>query len=49
MRGVQSDNHNCFLTVLDNVLTVGDMAGGQQCAGAPPSHPGDPPDGGGGV
>jgi hypothetical protein len=30
MRGVQSDNHNCFLTILDNVLTVGDMAGGEE-------------------
>ncbi len=41
VRGVHSDNHCCFLTILDNVLTVGKYSGGEAWVGRPHPHPGD--------
>jgi hypothetical protein len=33
VRGIRSDNHHDSLTILDNVLIVGDSAGGDKRAG----------------
>ncbi len=38
--GDHSDDRCGFLTILDNVLTVGDSAGGEEWAGQPQPQPG---------
>ncbi len=38
--GNHSDDRGGFLTILDNVLTVGDSAGGEERAGQPAPQPG---------
>ncbi len=40
MRGVCSDKHCRFMTILDNVLNVNESAGGEELAGRPHSHRG---------
>jgi hypothetical protein len=39
MQGVCSDKRHCFITILDDVLTVGESAGGEEQAGQTHPHP----------
>ncbi len=41
MQGVSNDKRHCFLTILDNILTVVGSARGKERAGQPHHHPGD--------
>jgi hypothetical protein len=41
MRGIRSNKCRYFLTILDNVLTVGKLARGEEYPGRPHSHPRD--------
>ncbi len=45
----RGDDRRCFLTILDNVLTVGESAEGEEGAGWPHPHPRDLLEGAGGV
>ncbi len=40
-RGICSDKRYCFLTILDNVLTVDELAGREERTGHSHPHPGD--------
>jgi hypothetical protein len=40
VQGVLSDKSHRFLIILDNVLTVGESAGGEERADRPHPHPG---------
>ncbi len=42
VHGIPSDNRQRFLTILDNVLTVGELARVEEQAGQPHPHSGDP-------
>jgi hypothetical protein len=48
MRGICSNFCRGFFTILDNVLTVGHLAGGEEQAGRPHLHPGGLLEGAGG-
>jgi hypothetical protein len=48
MRGVRSDFHRCFFAILDNVLTVGELAQGKEQAFRAHPHPGGLLEGSGG-
>ncbi len=48
VQGVRSNFCCCFLTFLDNVLTVGESTGGVELAALPHSHPGGLLEGSGG-
>jgi hypothetical protein len=41
MRDIHSNKYCSFLTILDNVLTVGELAGGQERDSRPHPNPGD--------
>ncbi len=47
-RNVYNDKRRPFLTILDNVLNVGEYAGGEERAGKPHPHPGGLLEGAGG-
>jgi hypothetical protein len=49
LQGVCSDFHRGFFTILDNVVTVGESAGGEEQAGWPHPHPGGLQEGAEGV
>jgi hypothetical protein len=40
-RGIRGDKRYCFLTILDNVLTVDESTGHEERTGHPHPHPGD--------
>ncbi len=48
MQGVRSDFHPGWFTILDNILIVGKLDGGEEQAGRPHPYPGGLLDGGGG-
>ncbi len=41
VRGVCGDNDHSFSIILDNIITVGESAEGEERAGQPLSHPRD--------
>jgi hypothetical protein len=41
MRDIRSNKYCSFLTILDNVLTVSELAGGQERDSQPHPNPGD--------
>jgi hypothetical protein len=47
-RNVYNDKRRRFLTILDNVLNVGEYTGGEERAGKPHPHPGGLLEGAGG-
>jgi hypothetical protein len=47
-RDVYNDKRRHFLTILDNVLKVGEYTGGEERAGRPHPHPGGLLEGAGG-